>query len=647
MPPNVMGKLVIAICRSSRVAASRSTGSPREAWLPSGSDDSGAGKGQLRRNAKAARGITGGAKGLRSYLPTALVLLLLLGATAVATVAMLAEADEKARQQFNDRMIAFSTLLEDAMRSYQQVLRAGAAAVNAMPGVTRGQWHNFVRDLSPDDFYPGIRGIGYVKRLRSTEIEAFVAEQRREGRPDYRFHPEGARDDYTSIVYLEPDDWRNRRAVGYDMFSEPRRRYAMEQARDSGRPAVSRKVTLMQETGEDVQPGTLAFMPIYVNGVTPETIEARRAALAGYVYGAFRMKDFLVRVVTSNQPDAFQNLHVAVYDGTGVEERDLLFDDRMLATDSAVQLPPFKHVPRFTDHRAIKIAGNDWTIIAGSTPTLEATIDRRLAWIVLFAGVLIALLIAGNFASLAFAGNRYSLAQQRLSAEVIERKRAQDQAQLADRELIHRVKNMLTIVIAIASQTARYSPTVSDFNKSFRERLSALARVHDMLRPDPAHAPDLGRFCQEILAPYCAHRVGALSTEGPTVLLTRNEAVLLSLLINEFATNATKYGAWSVPTRQVLLTWRHVETGDPPDVEIIWQEGGGPLVTAPSKSGFGTNVMKFSIERGLRGRIATAFDAAGIRHEVRFPRTQEDAADEDGVPLDPDDATRVSPPAAP
>lgn len=615
--------------------------------MPSGVGDSGAGNGQLRRNPKSGSGSAGGALGLGSYLPTVLVLLLLLGATAVATVAMLADANQKARQQFDDRMTAFTTLLEDAMRSYQQVLRAGAAAVNAMPGVTREQWHKFVRDLSPDDFYPGIRGIGYVKRLQATEIDAFVAEQRRLGREDFQFQPKGERDLYTAIVYLEPEDWRNRRAVGYDMFSEPRRRYAMEQARDSGRPALSRKITLMQETGEDVQPGTLVFMPIYAGGVTPPSIEARRTALDGYVYGAFRMKDFVARVVASNQPDTFQNLHVAIYDGPGTDENDLLFDERMLTTNSTMRLPPFAQAPRFTDQSTIKVAGIEWTIIAGSTSLLEATIDRRLAWIVLGAGVLIALLIAGNFASLAYAGNRYSLAQQKLSAEVVERKRAQDEAQLANRELIHRVKNMLAIVTAIASQTARYSPTVSDFNKSFRERLTALARVHDMLRPDPAHTPDLGSFCQEILAPYCAHRAGALSAEGPTVLITRNEAVLLSLLINEFATNATKYGAWSVPTGQVSLTWREIETGDVTEAEIIWQERGGPLVKEPSRSGFGTNVMKFSIERGLRGRIATAFEASGIRHEVRFPRASEDTVDEGDEPADAEEATSASQSAAP
>jgi two-component sensor histidine kinase/CHASE1-domain containing sensor protein len=571
---------------------------------------------------------------LHSYLPTAVVLLLLLGATAVATMAMLKDAEEKALQQFEGRVVAFETLLQEAMRSYQQVLRAGVAAVNILPSMTRNKWHTLVRDLSPGDFYPGIRGIGYVKLLQPAEIEAFVAGQRRDGRPDFTFHPQGARDVYTAIVFLEPDDWRNRRAVGYDMFSEPRRRAAMEQARDTGRPSVSRKITLLQETGEDVQPGTVVFMPIYVDGVVPGTVEARQQKLDGYVYGAFRMKEFIVRMLASNLPDTFRNLHVSIYDGVDTEEKDLLFDDRMLATDSAVQLPALESKPRFTERRTINIAGRDWTIVSGSTSSLESSIDRKLAWLVLGAGILISLLIAGNFASLAYASDRYSVAQNKLAAEVAERKRAQDQAQLANRELIHRVKNMLAIVTAIASQTARYSPTVSDFNKSFRERLTALARVHDMLRPDPAHTPDLKDFCQEILRPYCTHRPDALSTEGPALALTRNEAVLLSLLINEFATNATKYGAWSVPNGQVSLTWRQFDGADAPEVELTWQERGGPPVTEPSKSGFGTNVMKFSIERGLRGHISTSFAAAGIRHDVRFPRADEAEPDDESLAAD-------------
>ena len=98
----------------------------------------------------------------------------------------------------------------------------------------------------------------------------------------------------------------------------------------------------------------------------------------------------------------------------------------------------------------------------------------------------------------------------------------------------------------------------------------------------------------------------------------------MSLLINELATNATKYGAWSVPSGQVMVTWREVERAteeDPGGVHIVWQECNGPPVRVPSTTGFGTNVVKFSIERGLGGRISTTFDPSGVRHEVHVPKT--------------------------
>lgn len=579
----------------------------------------------------------------RVYLPTFLILLLLLGATGLASALLFADATDKARRQFQEQANAFEGLLVDAMRSYQQALRSGVAVVNALPDVTREQWRFFVRDLAVDDFYPGIQGIGYAKRLRYDEIEAFVEQQRRAGRPDYRFNPEGKREAYTAILYLEPENWRNARAIGYDMFSEPRRRAAMERARDSGNPALSRKVALMQETGEDVQAGTLVYLPVYADGVIPDTVEARRAALIGYVYGTFRMGDFIPRVIDRNLPGTFHRLNVQIYDGVEPAEANLMFDDRMLSDRGLSRPLPTPHEPLFTDSRTITLAGTAWTIVLSSKPALEWTIDRSKAWMALLGGVVISLLIAGMVGSLAYASQRYAEAEQKLSGEVAERKRAQEQAQLANRELIHRVKNILAIVTAIASQTARYSSTVEEFNKSFRERLTSLARVHDLLRPDPAHTPDLGSFMREILGPYC-HWQGALVTNGPPVEVTQNEAVLLSLLLNELATNATKYGAWSVPSGQVAVTWSEEQSsdGDPQvSVQIVWQERNGPPVTPPSTSGFGTNVMKFSIERGLRGRITTTFDPSGVRHEVRLPRTDMSDDDEAQAPLDEEERQSI------
>src|SRR3546814_13521456 len=110
--------------------------------------------------------------------------------------------------------------------------------------------------------------------------------------PDYRIWPEGERAIYASIIYLEPFDWRNQRAFGYDMFLAPVRRAAMERARDTGLPSLSGKVKLVQETDEAVQAGFLMYLPVY-RTVSPASVADRRLELAGYVSTPFRMTDFI------------------------------------------------------------------------------------------------------------------------------------------------------------------------------------------------------------------------------------------------------------------------------------------------------------------------------------------------------------------
>jgi CHASE1-domain containing sensor protein len=108
---------------------------------------------------------------------------------------------------------------------------------------------------------------------------------RAEGFPDYTIHPEGQRTEYTPVVYLEPFRGRNLRTLGYDMYSEPVRHATMDRARDSGGTAISGKVTLLQETDRDIQSGFLMYIPVYRKDRDLVTVEQRRAALLGYVYG--------------------------------------------------------------------------------------------------------------------------------------------------------------------------------------------------------------------------------------------------------------------------------------------------------------------------------------------------------------------------
>ena len=130
-------------------------------------------------------------------------------------------------------------LLVDRIQDYERVLKGGAGLFAASGTVTREEWHRYVERLEMQKELPGIQGTGYTQLVPASDRAAHEAAMRAAGFPAYRIYPEGVRDLYSSIVYLEPFSGRNLRAFGYDMYSEPVRREAMERARDTGEAAIS------------------------------------------------------------------------------------------------------------------------------------------------------------------------------------------------------------------------------------------------------------------------------------------------------------------------------------------------------------------------------------------------------------------------
>src|SRR5690606_14613582 len=210
---------------------------------------------------------------------------------------------ERARDRFSHRAEAAKNLLLARMQAHEKILRGAAALFAASDHVSRAEWRAYIAALELDRSLPGIQGTGFTRMISADQLAAHVAGVRAEGFTDYAIHPPGERDPYSSILYLEPFIDRNLRAFGYDMYSEPVRREAMERARDSGLPALSGKVTLVQEFGPEVQAGFLIYLPIYANGVTPVTVDARREALLGFVYSPFRAHDIMDSIFSDSLSD--------------------------------------------------------------------------------------------------------------------------------------------------------------------------------------------------------------------------------------------------------------------------------------------------------------------------------------------------------
>src|SRR5262249_5585884 len=132
----------------------------------------------------------------------------------------------------------------------------------------------------------------------------------------------------SAIVFLEPLDERNRRALGFDMMSEPTRRRAMERARDEGVPALSGKVVLVQDSRLGIRPaGSLLYLPVYTTPTAPTSLEARRSSLLGFVYSPFRAEDFFASALVSAPGGA----KVEVFDGDSLAPDTLLYGNRVVS----------------------------------------------------------------------------------------------------------------------------------------------------------------------------------------------------------------------------------------------------------------------------------------------------------------------------
>ncbi|HEX6734186.1 MAG TPA: CHASE domain-containing protein, partial [Azonexus sp.] len=210
------------------------------------------------------------------------------------------------------------------MQAYELVLQGTAAFVESSRDVSRDEWRRYVTLLELEKNLPGLQAVGLAWHLTADQRAGFVQAARREGLAQFDVWPPGEREEYASILYLEPLDGINRQALGYDMFSEAVRRDALERARDTGRAAVSGKVTLVQEKAGTERAGFLMYLPVYRENAPRETIAERRQALQGFVHSAFRAED-LMRNVLGNQ---LKDVDLLLYDEEEKPDK-LLFDSGM------------------------------------------------------------------------------------------------------------------------------------------------------------------------------------------------------------------------------------------------------------------------------------------------------------------------------
>ena len=350
---------------------------------------------------------------LYRHQATAWVMLMLgLMVTALAWFLTDRAVTVKAQERFGFQSAELSQAIQRRLLEYETILRGGVGFFEASSEVTREEWRRYVASLRLHQIFPGIQGLGFSLLMPEGEVADHVARVRAEGFPDYAIRPPGVRDPTSAIVFLEPFDWRNQRAFGYDMFSEPVRRAAMTQALESGEPALSGKVTLVQETDQAVQPGFLMYVPLYRRDLPTATAEERRLAIRGFVYAPFRMHD-LMRGILPADP---MGIGFALYDGDPAPDA-LLFD-------SAAYRAPAERAagdadPRFATLIPIAMPHRTWTLAVTAPPGYLSLQEALLPYLVAGTGSVTALALFWVIASLARQRHRVETDARKLAGDLM------------------------------------------------------------------------------------------------------------------------------------------------------------------------------------------------------------------------------------
>ncbi|HZA02133.1 MAG TPA: CHASE domain-containing protein [Hyphomicrobiaceae bacterium] len=325
----------------------------------------------------------------RGFWPTVVVLVAALLATVSVWRLLALNARGYAEREFEVLAQSIVAALRDRVTVYTRVLRGGAALFHSIDRVSRDTWRTYVGTLEIDKRYPGIKGVGFAAAVQPADIAAHISQIRGEGLPDYSLRPDGIRPFYGPIVYLEPEDPSNRRALGYDMFSEPVRRAAMESARDAGEARLSGKVTLAQDNpgavGANRTAGILLYWPLYQPGARLATVDDRRASLRGWIYVAIRVDDFVRDALAPTK--ALEQVGFAFIDATPSSNSERLYD-------SADARQPGARASQFSVTAPFEILGRTWILKASSLPAFENSVASHTPVTVLAAGTLVSLLMA-------------------------------------------------------------------------------------------------------------------------------------------------------------------------------------------------------------------------------------------------------------
>ena len=293
------------------------------------------------------------------------------------------QADRKElHSQFDFALRETVGRVEQRVASYEQLLRGVQALLSTDAASDRARLNDYLNVLPAGASFPGIRAIGFVEHVPAARQSTHVASMRQNGWPEYEISPAGQRDVYAPVTVRKAYSSQLVAEPGFDTWSDPARRLAMELARDSGKAAISNKVKLKVDADVDAPLGLIMYLPVYARGQARDSIAERRAHLVGWVYASFHMGELVASLYGEQLP----GLWFALYDGVELTEAALLYRSDNAKTPSKADA--------LTANEYIVAGSHTWTLSLTALPVFETRFGRGASQVIAVAGIGLGILLA-------------------------------------------------------------------------------------------------------------------------------------------------------------------------------------------------------------------------------------------------------------
>ena len=343
--------------------------------------------------------------------------------------------DEKKHFSFSADQI--TQKIDERLRMYSLILEGCSSLFRASDSVTRQDWHEYIDGLHLTKNVPGSLGVGFNQIIPKDMLKEHITHIRNQGFTNYAIKPNTQREFYTSIVYIEPFSGRNLKAFGYDTFSEPKRKAAMQRARDTGKAALTGKVTLVQEDeNKDVQAGAIMYLPIYEKNKPTQTLEEKRSSIIGWVSLPYRLNDVMHVILNTWQKHDTKSIMFKIYDTTEMTEATLLFESTKESLKDNYPSP-------LLQKRIIDFNGHEWTLLFDRPKIVTSFFAYPQVIITTVIGLLLSTLLCGLILSI-----RTTKANAKRIAESLTQKVQKNKALLKQNEaylqnLIHAIPDLV------------------------------------------------------------------------------------------------------------------------------------------------------------------------------------------------------------